>query len=88
MAAEIFFVEPKNIIHTAHKKCIERGNAEMIEKMDKQHIQELKKMIQEKEPQESVEKVLITFCARHAVSLDTCRKHYEKMVAKGEVKEK
>jgi hypothetical protein len=35
-----------------------------------------------------VEKVLITFCTRHAVSLDTCRKHYEKLVAKGEVKEK
>lgn len=60
----------------------------MAEKMDKQHIQELKKMIQEKEPKEPVEKVLVKFCERHAVSLDTCRKHYEKLVAKGEVKEK
>jgi hypothetical protein len=60
----------------------------MTEKMDKQHIQELKEMIQAKKPQEPVEKVLITFCTRHAVSLDTCRKHYEKLVAKGEIKEK
>jgi len=60
----------------------------MAEKMDKQHIQELKEMLQEKEPKEPVEKVLVKFCERHAVSLDTCRKHYEKLVAKGEVKEK
>jgi hypothetical protein len=60
----------------------------MTEKMDKQHIQELKEMIQEKEPKEPVEKVLVKFCERHAVSLDTCRKHYEQLVAKGEVKEK
>ena len=60
----------------------------MAEKMDKQHIQELKEMLKEKEPKEPVEKVLVKFCERHAVSLDTCRKHYEKLVAKGEVKEK
>ncbi|MCW4045143.1 MAG: hypothetical protein NWE94_06475 [Candidatus Bathyarchaeota archaeon] len=60
----------------------------MTEKMDKEHIQELKEMIQAKKPQEPVEKVLVNFCARHAVSLDTCRKHYEKLVAEGEVKEK
>lgn len=56
--------------------------------MDKQHIQELKEMIREKEPKEPVEKVLAKFCERHAVSLDTCRKHYERLVAKGEIKEK
>lgn len=60
----------------------------MTEKMDKQHIQELKEMIREKEPKEPVEKVLAKFCERHAVSLDTCRKHYERLVAKGEIKEK
>ena len=60
----------------------------MDEKMDKHHIQELKEMIQEKEPKEPVEKVLAKFCERHAVSLDTCRKHYERLVAEGEVKEK
>jgi ribosomal protein L20A (L18A) len=60
----------------------------MTGKMGKQHIQELKEMIQAKKPQEPVEKVLVTFCARHAVSLGTCRKHYEQLVAKGEVNEK
>jgi len=57
----------------------------MTEKMGKKHIQELKEMIQARKPQEPVEKVLVTFCARHAVSLDTCRKHYKQLVAKGEV---
>jgi hypothetical protein len=60
----------------------------MNEKMDKQHIQELKDMIQEKEPEEPVEKVFVKFCERHAISLDACRKHYEQLVANGEVKEK
>jgi len=60
----------------------------MTERMDKQHIQELKEMIQAKKPQEPVEKVLVAFCARHAVSLNTCRKHYEQLVAKSEIGEK
>jgi hypothetical protein len=60
----------------------------MDEKMDKHHIQELKEMIQEKEPKEPIEEVLVKFCERHAVSLDKCRKHYERLVAEGEVKEK
>jgi hypothetical protein len=60
----------------------------MGEKMDKQHIKELKEMIREKEPKEPVEKVLVKFCERHGVSLDTCRKYYEQLVAKGETKEK
>ena len=62
--------------------------AKMDEKMDKHHIQELKEMIQEKEPKEPIEEVLVKFCERHAVSLETCRKHYERLVAEGEVKEK
>jgi ribosomal protein L20A (L18A) len=60
----------------------------MGEKMDKQHIEELKEMIQEKKPKESVEKVLVRFCTRHGVSLETCRIHYERLVEKGEIKEK
>jgi ribosomal protein L20A (L18A) len=60
----------------------------MGEKMGKQHIEELKLMIQEKKPKESVEKVLVKFCARHGVSLETCRIHYDKLVEKGEIKEK
>ncbi len=62
--------------------------AKMTEEMDKHHIKELKEMIREKAPREPVEKVLVKFCERHAVSLDACRKHYERLVAEGEVKEK
>jgi predicted transcriptional regulator len=57
----------------------------MSEKMDKQHIKELKKMVQEKNPKEPVEKVLVKFCERHGVSLDTCRVHYNRLVEKGEI---
>lgn len=60
----------------------------MTEKKDKQHIEELKEMIQEKKPQESVEKVLTKFCARHGVSMNTCKVYYEQLKAKGEVEEK
>jgi hypothetical protein len=35
-----------------------------------------------------VEIVLTTFCARHGVSLDTCRVHYNRLVEKGEITEK
>lgn len=60
----------------------------MGEEMDRHHIAELKEMIQEKKPQEPVEKVLAKFCTRHGVSLDTCRIHYNRLVEKGEIKEK
>jgi hypothetical protein len=58
----------------------------IAEKMPKEKIQELKEMIQEKGPEEPVEKVLVKFCERHAVTLGTCRKYYERLVEKGEVK--
>lgn len=60
----------------------------MGEKIDKHHIVELKEMIQEKKPKEPVENVLVKFCARHGVSLDTCRIYYDRLVEKGEIKEK
>ena len=59
----------------------------MPEEMDKQHIKELKQMIQEKKTEEPVEKVLVKFCERHGVSLDTCQIHYRRLVEKGEIKE-
>ena len=59
----------------------------MGEKIGKRHIAELKEMIQEKKPNEPVEKVLIKFCARHSVSLDTCRIYYNRLIEKGEIKE-
>ena len=60
----------------------------MPEEMDKQHIKELKQMIQDKKTEEPVENVLVKFCARHGVSLDTCQIHYRRLVEKGEIKEK
>jgi len=60
----------------------------MAEKMPKEKIQELKEMIHEKAPSEPVEKVLVNFCSRHAVSMETCKKYYDRMVEKGEIKEK
>ena len=60
----------------------------MGEKMDKHHIIELKEMIQEKKPNEPVEKVLVKFCERHGVSLNTCRIYYTRLVKKGEIEEK
>jgi hypothetical protein len=58
----------------------------IAEKMPKEKIQELKQMIKEKKPNEPVDKVLVNFCERHAVTLGTCRKYYERLVEKGEVK--
>jgi hypothetical protein len=60
----------------------------MGEETDKQHIAELKEMIQEKKPKEPVAKVLTKFCARHGVSMDTCRVYYNRLVEKGEITEK
>lgn len=60
----------------------------MAEKTDKHHITELKEMIQKKKPNEPVEKVLTKFCARHGVSMDTCRVYYNRLVEKGEIKKK
>jgi len=60
----------------------------MIEEMDKQHIRELKRMLEEKKSEEPVEKVLVKFCARHGFSLDTCTVHYNRLVEEGEIKEK
>ena len=60
----------------------------MSDKMDKHKIQELKEMVQEKDPKAPVEQVLATFCERHGLSLETCRIYYNRLVEKGEIKEK
>jgi hypothetical protein len=53
---------------------------------EKHYLKELKEMIQEgKEPKE---KVFAVFCQRHGVSMDQCRVYYDKLVTKGEIKEK
>lgn len=56
-------------------------------KKDEEHIEELKEMIKEKKSEEPVEKILVKFCERHGVSLDTCRIYYRRLVEKGEIKE-
>ena len=58
----------------------------IAERMPKEKIKELKEMIEEKPIEEPVEKVLVKFCERHAVTLGTCRKYYQRLVEKGEVK--
>jgi hypothetical protein len=53
----------------------------------KHHLKELKEMIHEN-PSEPVGKVLANFCHRHSVPMDQCKKYYDELVAKGEIKEK
>jgi hypothetical protein len=60
----------------------------MSDKMDKHKIQELKEMVKERKPDEPIEQVLAVFCERHAVSLNACRVYYNRLVEKGEIKEK
>jgi hypothetical protein len=79
--------ETRYLTFILHSNCLQKDEARMTEK-DKHHIEELKEMIQEKKPQEPVEKVLTNFCSRHAVSMDTCKKYYEQIVAKDKPKEK
>ena len=59
----------------------------MDEKEEKENIQWLTRMIREKRPDEAVEQILVKFCARSGVSLDTCREYYQFLIAKGEIKE-
>lgn len=58
-----------------------------MEKKKEERIQKLKKMIKEKDSDESVEHVLVKFCARTGASLDTCRQYYQYLVETGEVEE-
>jgi hypothetical protein len=61
----------------------------MSEKIDKQHkAQELKNMIKDRKPSESVEEVLVKYCHRHGISVDDCRVYYDKLVKSGDIKEK
>jgi len=60
----------------------------MSDKIDKHMIQELKESLKEKKPDEPVEKILTVFCERTGVSMNTCRVYYNRLVEKGEIKEK
>lgn len=50
-------------------------------------IEKLKEMIQEKKKEEPVEKVLVKFCARTSVSMETCKEYYRYLIDSGEIKE-
>ena len=58
-----------------------------MEKGQNHYLKELKEMIRD-EPDEPVGKVLATFCQRHGVSMDQCRKYFDELVEKGEIEEK
>ncbi|HTY75618.1 MAG TPA: hypothetical protein VMD05_08650 [Candidatus Nanoarchaeia archaeon] len=55
-------------------------------KGEKHYVNELKEML--KEAKEPKEKVLAVFCQRHGVSMDQCRKYYDELMAKEEIKKK
>ena len=59
----------------------------MGDKKEKEAVQRLSRMIHEKKPDEPVEQVLVKFCARSGVSLETCRKYYRFLVDSGEIQE-
>ena len=53
----------------------------------REKIQKLKEMIQEKKKEEPVEKVLVKFCARTSVTMETCKEYYRFLVDSGEIEE-
>ena len=60
----------------------------MGEKLDKKHAkEELKEMIRENRKKEPVDKIMALFCHRHGVSMNTCKKYYDQMVANGEIED-
>ena len=59
----------------------------MSENRYKHHLAELKEMILEKKSKEPVEEVLVKFCERHGVSIDTCRMYYNRLRENGEITE-
>lgn len=62
--------------------------SKMSDKLDHHKMQELKEMIKQKNPNESVDKVLAVFCERHALSMGSCRYYYNLLVERGKIKEK
>jgi hypothetical protein len=60
----------------------------MSEKLDKHKIQELRQMVEEKDPQQPIEELLAVFCSRHGLSTGTCRYYYNLLVQSGDIKEK
>ena len=59
----------------------------MKTKKEQEEMRKLKEMIQEKPGDETVEQILVKFCARSGVSLEECRRYYNHLVNSGEIKE-
>jgi hypothetical protein len=60
--------------------------SEKAAKGENHYLKELKEMVQEsKMPKE---KVFAVFCHRHGVSMDQCKKYYDELVKRGEIKSK
>ena len=58
----------------------------MSDKLDKEHMQELREMVKEKKPNQPVEEVLSVFCQRHGLSMETCRIYYRQLSKEDKVK--
>jgi hypothetical protein len=61
---------------------------QMSDKLDKHKIQELREMVKEKDPKQSIEELLTIFCSRHGLSSGTCKYYYNILVENGDIIEK
>ncbi|MFA5572202.1 MAG: hypothetical protein WDA42_03770 [Candidatus Bathyarchaeia archaeon] len=59
----------------------------MSYELDDHKIKALRQMVNERKPDETVEEILTVFCARHSVSMRTCRYYYNKLFGKDKVVE-
>ena len=59
-----------------------------LNRQDKEHLDELKEMVNERKKGESAEEILTFFCHRHGIDMAQCRKYYDQLVANGEIKGK
>jgi hypothetical protein len=58
----------------------------MSDKIQNEHMQELREMVKDKKPSEPVDEVIAVFCQRHGISMDTCRLYYNQLVKEGKIK--
>jgi hypothetical protein len=60
----------------------------MSDKVDKEHLKELKEMVKERKPNQKEEEVLAIFCQRHGLTMETCRLYYDQLKKSSENKKK
>lgn len=51
----------------------------MGEDRESHFVNELAEMLKEKKSGESVDKVFAVFCHRHGISIEECKKYYDKL---------